>query len=1059
LISLFISLSVSLFAWRRRNVVGATPYVWITLAQASWTLGNIFELLSPELDAKVFWDNIQFIGFFVIPLAFLGFALEYTGRILPYPKFVWAMLFIVVLIFLLIVFTDNSHQLLRPDARLVPGDPFSTLDYTLTDTFRVMVFFNYGLIMSAVFVLLREFIKPAQFHRSQIGMILIGVLIPLIGSSLTGWELLPHFQRDSAPIAFALSNLILVWGIFHYRILNIVPVARGLLVEQMNDVVMVIDAQNRIIDINAAAQQVIDLPASTVIGQPVAQVFPHWSEVVAQHQDAENARREIEIVVKEEPRHFDLRISALYDRREWLMGRLVVARDITEQVLARRTLQRARDELEDRVEERTGKLAQANASLQETQGQLAAILDALPDWLFIMDTEGYLLDYRVPQDEWLYVPPEQFLGKTVGQVLPQESAAVIMAAVRETIESGRHTGAVYYLDHPDGRHWFEMDISAQGDLGASRGHLVALARNITDRRRMEQDLQQRVQELAALNLLNQRVSSELSLAQVVKVVIDEVVAAVQPDLALLYLREGDQLFLQAFGPSEANIIPEQFPVHRVGECLCGLAISEEAALYSSNIYDDSRCTWQECKQAGFTSFAALPLRSKGEIIGALGLASRVERDFAERANFLETLAGQVAVAMQNSLLHEQVQRYAVELEQRIRERTQDLMETNAQLQEEIVERTHIEATLETRHRLLQALHEGTLDIAELEMSVLLRRIIERAVSLIDTDRGGGIVLYHPDKNVLYLREFTGTLGTQYAGAAIKPDQGLIRRVIETKRPFIIDRYAAERQASAPPSDNLSLLMAPLLVRDQLLGVLVVGAEQHKFTENDVWLAEMFAAQAAIAIQNAQLYEQTKELAALQERQRLANDLHDAVSQTLYSARVVSETLLHVWKDRPDSIEMQLHQLHQLTKGAQAEMRTLLLELRPSALVEASLGGLLMQLADALVGRTQLSISMNVEEQVSLPVDVKIALYRIAQEALNNVAKHARATEVEIALHSHSGQTMLCVHDNGRGFDLNDISPGCLGVGIMHERASAVGAKLDVTSSIGQGTEVLVTYER
>jgi signal transduction histidine kinase len=157
-------------------------------------------------------------------------------------------------------------------------------------------------------------------------------------------------------------------------------------------------------------------------------------------------------------------------------------------------------------------------------------------------------------------------------------------------------------------------------------------------------------------------------------------------------------------------------------------------------------------------------------------------------------------------------------------------------------------------------------------------------------------------------------------------------------------------------------------------------------------------------------------------------------------------------------------LRQLNRGALAEMRTLLMELRPAALAEAALGDLLRQLAEAVTGRTGLPVTVEVEGQFTLPSDVQVALYRIAQEALNNVVKHAFATRVSVTLRFTLGPATeprrieMRVSDDGRGFDPGSVPANRLGLGIIRERAQAVGATETIDSQPGRGTAVAVVWE-
>lgn len=198
--------------------------------------------------------------------------------------------------------------------------------------------------------------------------------------------------------------------------------------------------------------------------------------------------------------------------------------------------------------------------------------------------------------------------------------------------------------------------------------------------------------------------------------------------------------------------------------------------------------------------------------------------------------------------------------------------------------------------------------------------------------------------------------------------------------------------------------------------------------------------------------------AAEERNRLARDLHDAVSQTLFSASLIAEVLPTLWEKDPEKGKVRLEEVRQLTRGALAEMRTLLLELRPSALIEADLPHLLEQLAEAITGRTRIPVVVTSIGDCLLPDDAKVGFYRIAQEALNNVAKHSEATEVMVSLICEKIKVTLQIKDNGIGYDIDKISHESLGVGIMQERAEDINALLTIHSQVGEGTEISVVWE-
>ncbi len=204
-------------------------------------------------------------------------------------------------------------------------------------------------------------------------------------------------------------------------------------------------------------------------------------------------------------------------------------------------------------------------------------------------------------------------------------------------------------------------------------------------------------------------------------------------------------------------------------------------------------------------------------------------------------------------------------------------------------------------------------------------------------------------------------------------------------------------------------------------------------------------------------EQAELAAAAAERERLARDLHDAVTQVLFSVAAIAEALPRVWARDAEEGRRGLEQLRTLTRAALAEMRTMLLELRPAALIEHKLSDLLRQLTDGMLGRTQMPVTTTVDGDCDLPPEVRIALYRIAQEALNNTVKYARATKASVNLLCEPGRVLLRISDDGRGFDPSQAQPHQLGLQIMHERAQDIDAELEIRSGPGHGTELFVEW--
>lgn len=251
---------------------------------------------------------------------------------------------------------------------------------------------------------------------------------------------------------------------------------------------------------------------------------------------------------------------------------------------------------------------------------------------------------------------------------------------------------------------------------------------------------------------------------------------------------------------------------------------------------------------------------------------------------------------------------------------------------------------------------------------------------------------------------------------------------------------------------------PIILQDEVIGFINVFRNKSKaFTMQDVDRMLAFGDQAAIAIRNAHLYRRSRELATIQERQRIARELHDSVSQTLFSAQSMCEAGVRQLDVRPQQARILFNEVHELLASALAEMRILLLELRPAALAQVSLKQLFEQYLRATLAYQNIEMQLQMEEVPLFSAEVQIALYRIVQEAVNNVIKHAGATQVIVSAREEAGDLILMVKDNGRGFSGKTHSFVSLGLGIMQERAESIGATLKIESEAGKGTQVIVTW--
>jgi PAS domain S-box-containing protein len=354
----------------------------------------------------------------------------------------------------------------------------------------------------------------------------------------------------------------------------------------------------------------------------------------------------------------------------------------------------------------------------------------------------------------------------------------------------------------------------------------------------------------------------------------------------------------------------------------------------------------------------------------------------------------------------------------------------------------------------QRLAEGLADVlaalnAKRSLDDVLNLVVRRARRLLTAEAAAIYSLEGPGET-LRVHATQGLIGALFSETSSRAIRALLQEAIAVRRPVLAAETSSE--------EGGSFLAAPILLGEQPYGALMVyHCGPRSVTVEDKELSALMAAQAALAVENTRLRAEAEAAARDAERTRLARELHDSVTQALFSASLISEALPRVWERHPQEARRALDELCQLTHGALAEMRTLLLELRPAALLAQPLDVLIAQLADAMSARTRIPVVVAMDGDCTLPEEVKLAVYRIAQEALNNVVKHARAGRVRIELRCKPERVTLSVHDDGRGFDPAGIESHHLGLGIMRERAKAVGARLTVDSRPGQGSTVTVSY--
>ncbi len=456
-----VSVALAFYGWHRRPAPGATFFALLALAVSEWSLTYTLELSSSDLPAKIAFDALEFLGIVSIPAAWLALALCYAGREKWLTPRNLALLAVEPVIIVLLVWTNGFHGLIWGDVGLDTSGAFANLNETPGVGFWANTVYSYALLLVGALLLIQAFVRAPGLYRRQLISLLVGVLVPWLANVLSLLDLSPFPELDLTPFAFTVSGIVMAWGLFRFRLLDIVPVARSAVVDGLSDGVIVLDVQNRIVDLNPAAQRIIRRAASEAIGQPAAEVFSARPDLVEEYRTVTEANAEIVLPGQvassqageeaEEQRHYELRILPLHDWGDVLTGRLIVLRDITEWKQTEEALRNAEAATRQRLKEQTA--LRESGSIISSALDLPTVLSRIAEQMgqLVEVTSAYICHYEpgtaVATVLATYVAPQagaqdQVVGLDTDYYLPHDLPGLV-----EPLLAGQPK--LFHMDDPD----------------------------------------------------------------------------------------------------------------------------------------------------------------------------------------------------------------------------------------------------------------------------------------------------------------------------------------------------------------------------------------------------------------------------------------------------------------------------------------------------------------------------------------------------------------------------------------------------------------------------------
>jgi signal transduction histidine kinase len=335
-----LAVAIAAAVWHRRATPGGASFTLLMIAVAAWSIMEALEKVAPTIGTKILCAKVEYLGITSVPALWLMFALGYSQQEVWLTRRNILLLWIMPVITLALAATNEWHRLIWSAITPASNDDGALLVYGHGPWFWLFVAYNYVLILLGTLALGRALLGFPRIYRRQAVIVLLGLAIPWIGNAtyLAGWSPVPGL--DLTPLAFTLSGVVCAWGMFRFQLFDLVPVARDAVIESMVDGVIVLDAYDRIADINPAAQHLLGVGDASPLGQAIGAVQTAWPDVVTRL--ATGTESQIEIRVGSEPATFlDVRIAPLHDQRGNPTGRLILLRDVT----ARKLVDELRDDL------------------------------------------------------------------------------------------------------------------------------------------------------------------------------------------------------------------------------------------------------------------------------------------------------------------------------------------------------------------------------------------------------------------------------------------------------------------------------------------------------------------------------------------------------------------------------------------------------------------------------------------------------------------------------------------------------------------------------------------
>jgi PAS domain S-box-containing protein len=665
----------------------------LMMTLSAWALGYALDIRASTLDMKILWENIVRMFYSIVPVLMLLFVIQYTGRTGMLPDRRWLALFIIPVVTILLGWTNPAHEMVLRNPQVITSGPLQVLSVTNGPWFYVHMAYSYALLFACVIMLVISMLEATSFFRRQLFLLLMALVVPFgLNILFVAGSNLVTKGYDPTTVVFSISGVMTAWGMFRYRMLNLIPMARNLIVEGLGNGVVVMDFANQIVDYNHIAQEITGVAAKQALGNSFEKVFRQWPELVALTKSSHVEQAEWISQVKDPPEYFDLHLTPVKDSRGKLIGRVLTFHDITERKQFTQEILQRNQELAvlNRVTTAASSVLDLQLVMDTAIREIAKIFNGSSCGIGLLNPQrteltivaDYVVAPNTPSALGVVIPVSWETSsrsviddKPIIIVNPQTST--MTATMHDTFESRRaecmmivplrtRRGIIGTLgvdtDQP-GRVFSEADVALAETLAGQVANAIENAN-------LYEESQRRARQLATAAEVSQAANASHDTHELIVKTTELIRERFNVYFVALYLTDESgrwAVLKYATGDVGARLVEQNHRLEIGEHSMIGWAMTyrqPRIALYAE--LDPVR--YANPLLPATRSEVALPLRIGETVLGALGVQSATPNAFSQvDITILQTMVDQVAIALQNARLYEAAQQ---ELSERKRTETE-----------------------------------------------------------------------------------------------------------------------------------------------------------------------------------------------------------------------------------------------------------------------------------------------------------------------------------------------------------------------------------------------------